>query len=425
MRALLIPMGSAGDVYPLVGLGAALRARGHRVEVVANSYYQSAVERAGVSFVPLGSYEDIRPALENPDLWHPHKGFLILGRALLPLMRRLYAVIADRATPGETVVVASSLALAARVAQDKLGISLVTVHLQPTALRSAYDPAGAPGLLPQRWVRALRRFRDWLVDVLLLDRVFGGEINALRADLGLPPVRRPLHRWWHSPQRVLGLFPEWFAPPAPDWPEQTQLTGFPLYDDFQEVPPDVVDFLASGSPPIVFTPGSAMRHSRAFFAESVAACRLLGQRGVLLTRFPEQVPPELPDGVRHFDYLPLSRVLPCAAALVSHGGIGSVSQALAAGVPQLVMPMAFDQWPNALRLEQLGVAVSLRPKAYRAAAVAQLLMQLLTSAEVANRCRSYARKLEDRNSLAAACQAVEGLADTTQLPLRSVEMIPR
>jgi UDP:flavonoid glycosyltransferase YjiC (YdhE family) len=410
VHALLIPMGSAGDVYPLVGLGAALRARGHRVEVVANSYYQPAVERAGVLFVPLGSYEDLRPGLEDPDLWHPHRGFLVLGRVLLPLMRRLYEVIASRAVRGETVVVASSLALAARVAQDKLGISLVTVHLQPTALRSVYEPAGTSGVWPGRVRRAVRRFRDWLVDVLLLDRVFGREINALRADLGLPPVQRALHRWWHSPQRVLGLFPDWFAAPAPDWPQQTQLTGFPLYDDRPELPAAAEDFLASGAPPIVFTPGSAMRHGRAFFAESVAACRLLGQRGVLLTRFPEQVPTTLPDGVRHFDYLPLSRVLPRAAALVSHGGIGSVAQALAAGVPQLVMPMAFDQLPNAVRLEQLGVAASVRPSGYRAGPVARTLARLLTSAGVAQRCRACAERLEDRDALGAACRAVEELA---------------
>ena len=40
-----------------------------------------------------------------------------------------------------------------------------------------------------------------------------------------------------------------------------------------------------------------MRHGQQFFAESVAACRLLGRRGLLLTRFAEQVPASLPEGV--------------------------------------------------------------------------------------------------------------------------------
>jgi rhamnosyltransferase subunit B len=313
-------------------------------------------------------------------------------------------------------VVASSLALAAPVAQEKLGAPLVTVHLQPTAFRSAYE---TPPLLPwgfshRRLRLPWKRFLDRLIDALLLDPIFAREINALRGELGLAPVRRALFQWWHSPQRVLGLFPEWFAPPQPDWPPQARLTGFPLYDDAQqEIPGDAADFLDGGTPPIVFTPGSAMRHAKVFFAESVAACALLGRRGLLLTRFREQVPDNLPATIRHFDYLALSRVLPRAAALVSHGGIGTVAQALAAGVPQLVMPMAFDQLPNADRLEGLGVARSLSPKAYRSPAVARTLGDLLNSPEVAKQCKAIAGRFQGGNPLEEACLAVEELARET------------
>jgi len=407
MHVMLVPMGSTGDVYPLLGLGGALRSHDHHVEVIANSYYRPAIERAGLSLLELGTYEDLRWGMENPDLWHRRKGFVVLAKTILPFMKRLYEIIASHYTPGETVVVASSLALAARVAQDKLGLPLVTVHLQPTALRSAYDagPQRPPG---RRLYR--KRLRDWLIDVLFLDRIFGPEINALRAGLGLPRVRRPLFQWWHSPQLVLGLFPEWFAPPQPDWPPRTRLTGFPLFDDGeQEMPAAVGDFLARGEPPIVFTPGSAMRHGRAFFAESAAACTSLGRRGILLTRFPEQVPHDLPKEIRHFDYVPLSQVLPQAAALVSHGGIGTVAQSLAAGVPQLVMPMAFDQFPNAARLEGLGVARTLSARAYRAGTVARALTDLLSSGDVAKNCQTISRKFQERNPLQEACAAIEEL----------------
>jgi UDP:flavonoid glycosyltransferase YjiC (YdhE family) len=94
----------------------------------------------------------------------------------------------------------------------------------------------------------------------------------------------------------------------------------------------------------------------------VDACRRLGRRGLLLSRYRDQLPADLPPGVRHFDYVPLSRVLPRAAALVSHGGIGTLSQALAAGIPQLIMPLGFDQFDNAARLGRLGVAATLTPR---------------------------------------------------------------
>jgi len=52
--------------------------------------------------------------------------------------------------------------------------------------------------------------------------------------------------------------------------------------------------------------------------------------------------------------------LPHCAAIVHHGGIGTTSQALAAGIPQLIRPMAFDQFDNANRIEKLGCGRWLR-----------------------------------------------------------------
>ena len=131
------------------------------------------------------------------------------------------------------------------------------------------------------------------------------------------------------------LFPEWFAPPQPDWPNNLVQTGFPLWDERTDagLAPEVKEFLDAGEPPIVFTPGSANIFGKRFFGAAIEACQRLGHRGILLTRFPEQIPDRLPSGVRHFDYIPFSLLPPKAAALVHHGGIGTTAQALAAGSP--------------------------------------------------------------------------------------------
>jgi UDP:flavonoid glycosyltransferase YjiC (YdhE family) len=157
-----------------------------------------------------------------------------------------------------------------------------------------------------------------------------------------------------------------------------------------------------------------MRHPRPFFAEAVKACRWLGRRGLLLTRFRDQLPASLPRSVRHFDYVPLSQVLPRSAALVSHGGIGTVSQALAAGIPQLVMPLAFDQLDNAARLERLGVAAALLPRSFRGPVVARQMARLLTSPTVARACRVVAARLHKAEWEEATCRAVEELARTSR-----------
>jgi UDP:flavonoid glycosyltransferase YjiC (YdhE family) len=104
-------------------------------------------------------------------------------------------------------------------------------------------------------------------------------------------------------------------------------------------------------------------------------------------------------------------VLPRAAALVSHGGIGTLSPALAAGIPQLVMPLGFDQFDNAARLERLGVAARLLPQRFRGPAVAHEVARLLTSPAVARACQVAAARLHKDEWEDATCQTVEELAE--------------
>jgi rhamnosyltransferase subunit B len=128
-----------------------------------------------------------------------------------------------------------------------------------------------------------------------------------------------------------------------------------------------------------------------------------------LTQFPEQLPALLPSGVRHFDYVPFSMVLPRAAVLVHHGGIGTAAQGIAAGVPQLVVPSAHDQPDNAVRIHRLGIGDFLLPKYYKTANVIEH-MKRLTAPGVRETCQHLARKLVDVQPLEMACRLIEDLA---------------
>ncbi|MEE2780612.1 MAG: nucleotide disphospho-sugar-binding domain-containing protein, partial [Planctomycetota bacterium] len=92
--------------------------------------------------------------------------------------------------------------------------------------------------------------------------------------------------------------------------------------------------------------------------------------------------------------VPLSQLLPHAAALVHHGGIGTTSQALATGIPQLIMPMAFDQPDNADRVQRLGVGGGLSPAEFHPPRVAEKLDLWLSSAETTARCQAIARRVD-------------------------------
>lgn len=184
----------------------------------------------------------------------------------------------------------------------------------------------------------------------------------------MAPVRRVLSHWMHSPDLVIGAWPDWFAPPQPDWPAQTRTSGFPLFHESCEatsggLDPSLEAFLAAGPAPIGITPGSAMAHGAAFFAKAVAACTSLGQQALLISPFRDQLPAVLPADTMHVRYAPFSALLPQLRGLVHHGGIGTSAQAMASGIPQLVVPFAHDQFDNAARLCRLGVAAELNAAA--------------------------------------------------------------
>jgi UDP:flavonoid glycosyltransferase YjiC (YdhE family) len=382
------------------------------VSVVTNPYFASLIERSGLEFIPVSTREEYEALGTDPRIWHPFHGpRKVLREGMAKLVRPLYEIIATHYVPGETVVAGHPLDMGSRIAQETLGVPMASVELAPLAIRSA-DAVPKMPAAPRRGPRIAIDAYYWLVDRLIVDPLLDGSINGLRAELGqTKPIRRFYNRWWYSPQLVICLWPDWFGPVQRDWPPHCHTVGFPLWDeaDQADLPREAEDFLADGEPPLVFTPGSANAFATEFFAAAVKACRRLRRRGVLLTNYVQQVPADLPADVRHFDFVPLSRLLPRAAAFVHHGGIGSSSQGLAAGVPQLVMPMAFDQPDNAERLARLGVAEVLSPRKFRVAAVAAALERLFGDPGRARRCAALARECGGAASLSQAADLLEAL----------------
>ena len=355
---LLPTMGSMGDVHPVLAVARRLRDQGHRPVVITSAWFEPHCREAGIEFETLLEWSAFEHTARNPDIWHPWRGFRVLSEGVIvPAMRPLFEIVERWANRGDDLVIASSiLCLGARLAHEKLGIPQATLLVQPVTLRTRFDRVGTPHLnYPRGGAKWLKDLAFAMADAAIADPALCPELNAYRAWLGLPRIRRPLDGWIHSDQLVVGLWPEWYAPVQPDWPRRVELTDFPYFDPGDELPlsPDVEDYLLSGPPPIVFTGGSANVHTHALFDVATETCRRLGARGILLT--PEIETFERVDGpVRPFRFINLEHLLPRARAIVHHGGIGTTSRALRAGLPQVVLPHSHDQPDNAVRVKALG-----------------------------------------------------------------------
>lgn len=415
MNFLLVTIGSHGDVHPFVGLAAALKRRGHDATLMTNAHFESLARREGIDFIPFGTSADYLEMTRNPDLWNKMRGFKTIFTSINSTLRKNYELVAEYVSRNPaTIVIGSSLALGARLAKDKLGFPMMTVHLSPSIFRSSISPPNIPGLVMPRWLPIRVKQLMWAAgDRLMIDPLVAPPLNALRDELELPRVKNVLRDWWLSPDVVVGMFPEWFAPPQLDWPRQTRLTHFPLWDErgHAPMPRELLNFLNAGDPPIAFTPGSAMFQGDRFFRAAVDACKQLGRRGILLSRHLPHIPGDLPSSIVHVDYAPFSELLPRVAALVHHGGIGTTSQALRAGTPQLIMPMAHDQFDNAMRVRDLGAGDKIAARRFRAEPLAAKLDRLLRHDSLRNRCKQLAARFAGVDGIEQTCDLAEELAE--------------
>jgi rhamnosyltransferase subunit B len=407
MHILLATIGSVGDVHPVLNLGLALKKRGHKVTVITNPYFKTKTEKVGLNFIKLGEKTDYEKASKHPAIWHPKKGLKLLAKTVVKSTEPLYRIIEKEQKKEDCLVIATALCFGARIARDKLNTPLVTIHMQPSLFRSFESPPTIPGAKLPNWL--LKIFSRLIYRNLeqTIDAIIAPKINQFRKKLGLKPIKQILNGWTNSPDLIIGLFPSWFAKKQSDWPKNTKITNFSLLKSSKTLNKTDRKTLNLKPPAIIFTAGTAMKHGRQFFKESVKACQRLKTRGILVTTDPRNIPKKLPNGITHLPYLPFDKALPKAAAIVHHGGIGTSATALRAGTPQLIMPMGFDQPDNANRLEKLGVALQIKAKHYRVKILAQKLHDLLNSKKIQNRCKAIAKKAQKDTSMKKTCQIIE------------------
>ena len=415
-RFVFATFGSLGDLHPYIAIARELRRRGHRPLIASFEELREAVEAASVEFTPM------RPAMSAfgertaliEQLFDPWRGPELMVRGMfIPHVRESYQDLA-RACHGADFLVTHPLAFAGPLLAQKEGLRWASTALSPMTLFSAIDPPLFPAAPWMHWARRLGVLPYRLLFHIprAMVRRWEQPLREFRAELGLPATDAITQfEGQHSPRLNLALFSRTLAAPQPDWPVNTVVCGFPRYDG---VPPDasvqeeLETFLASGEPPIVFGLGSsAVMVAGDFWYAAIEAAHRLGQRAILLTGTPPGSLGAVPPTVKAFNYVPYSAVFPHALAIVHSGGIGTLAQALAAGRPQLIVPVAFDQPDNARRAIKLGVARSIPFGKTSADTLVRELGRLLAAPDFKPRSRAIGEEVRREDGASAACNALE------------------
>ena len=422
MRIVLNTFGSFGDIHPYMAIAMELQRRGHVPVIATSDVYREKIEGAGLQSVP------VRPNLPQPGdqaadlidkILQPKTGpRFLMDEVIYPAVRDSYEDLV-RAVAGADLLVTHPAAPAGPLVGRKTGMPWISTVLAPFSFFSAYDPPVPPFW---QWTRKMSVLGPGFMKFALDLAKSGHKATAFaefRDELGLSDFGNPIFDGLHSPMLVLALFSKVFGKPQPDWPRQTKVTGFCFYDGRHEtpMPAELERFLDAGTPPIVFTLGSsAVWVGRDFFNESIEAAKRLGQRAVLLVGGERNRPTSLPDGMIAVDYAPYETLLPRASVVVHHGGVGTTSQGLLAGVPTLIVPFAFDQSDNADHARRLGTSRTVYRNKYRAQRVAKELRELLDRPEYKQNAIQVSKLLKQENGPARAAELIEQLFGGTAMP---------
>lgn len=415
-RIVLTSFGSFGDVNPHLGLGRALRARGHEVRLALPAVYREEVERAGLE------HHAVRPDLEIDNralaarVMDPVRGTDVLfSEVLLPSLEQTVEDLTG-AVRGADLLVTHPASLAGPIVAEEQGLRWASTVLAPMSFFSRFDPF-VPA--PAPWMHALTS-RSHAASLLFrwqterLTRKWADPVRALRRSRGLSAGDNAIMEGQHSPHLVLGLFSRLLGERQPDWPKRVEVTGAVLYNGPGPavVPTALEAFLRDGDPPLVFTLGtSAVGTAGSFYEVSAAAAERLGRRAVLLAgRHPENRPARV-DPARVFvaDFVRHDALFPRASAIVHQGGAGTLHQALRAGRHMLIVPWAHDQHDNAHRAKRIGVARTLRPAQYRLDRVAAEIRTLLERPSYGMRARVVAETVASEPGAEGAARAIERL----------------
>jgi rhamnosyltransferase subunit B len=417
MRFVITSFGSLGDLNPYIGLGLALKSRGHEAVLAIPHYYVPYAGSAGLTGHPIRP--DVDPSSRDivRKIMHPFRGAEFLIRKwMMPNVEAAYEDL-DALLRDDDVLVSHPLTYAAPVVAERRGLMWASSVLAPLGFFSRLDP---PLMVVHPFVEAVRQKAPGLYRHLpriadVTSRTWGREVATLRQRLGLPRGANPVVAGQFSPYLNLGMFSRHLARPQLDWPANTVVTGAVSYDAVHGGMPRLLEeFLDSGPPPLVFTLGSsavASKYAPTFYQASIDAAAALGVRAVLLVGQHDAHRPETKGSADVFiaDWAPHSELFARALATVHQGGAGTLHTALASGKPMLIVPFAHDQGDNAVRAAQLGVASVVFPSQYTRKRVAGHL-EVLTSQTMQARSATVGETIRAEHGADNACEALEQLA---------------
>jgi zeaxanthin glucosyltransferase len=363
-RIGILSFSSPGHYYPLTALGRRLQSRGHEVVYFQVADLERPIRAAGLQFRQIGREDFPRGSLRARDeelgklegLAALRCGLRGIERKAMMLFRDAPAAIRDE---GIDALIVDQIEMAGGTVAEHLGLPFVSVAAAlPINLNPSVPPVNFPwshrtGVVARLRNRVGNAATEWIFSGVVRT------INRQRRTWGLP-LARNFDSLFSGLTQVAQL-PAALELPGRSLPPHVRLTG-PWTDAAGRAP---VDFpwsrLDAGRPLVYASMGTLQNGILRTFRVIAEACAGLdlqlvislggGQDPALLG--------DLPGDPVVVGYAPQLELIRRSALTISHGGLNTVLESLAQGVPMVVLPVAYDQPGVGARVEWSGAGRSI------------------------------------------------------------------
>jgi UDP:flavonoid glycosyltransferase YjiC (YdhE family) len=418
MRITILAAGSRGDIQPYLAFGVGLQAAGHQVRFVAFRNFASFVSAYGLEFAPVeADFQVIMGGEDGQGMVASGGNFFQLARGIGRVVGPILTQIGNnfwRACQDTDAIISglNGVPFFGYEFADKLRVPCLNASVVPLMATREFANlmwpwhwrlGGAYNLLTHR----IAAFAGW--------QLFGKTINRWRqATLNLPSIssREADGRIVQMPM-LFGISPQVLPKPS-DWPDHFHVVGYwflPHPIDWTP-PDDLVRFLAAGDPPLCFSFGSMTDRNSAKITQIVMeAQRRLNRRCILVTAWGGLQTIEQSDRVFVIGTVPFDWLWPQCAMVVHHGGSGTTSAGLRAGVPSLVVAFMADQPFWGRRVFELGCGP--RPilrKQLTTNRLVAAIEQAVTDRAMQQRAAQIGRQIRSEDGIVRAVQLIEKIA---------------
>ncbi len=130
----------------------------------------------------------------------------------------------------------------------------------------------------------------------------------------------------------------------------------------------------------------------------------------IVSKGPQHDEIELRDNQWGGEYLPQPLLMPRCDLVITHGGNNTTTECLHHGLPMVLLPLFWDQYDNAQRMDDLGLGVRLPTYAWEPADLTGAIDRMLADADAADRLRAISARVQSDPGRVRAAELIERVA---------------